>query len=244
MEDHRGTHMAKDFDLDEDTQRGRPRSVRRSTSFVKILRSVVLLLVLAIVAAVVLVTFFPGLASVLGLANPFRTETVDRSQPVLLKSIQDLSRYDAAVGNFEVIVDIEDDTSFVPDFLKGERILFVAAGTVDAYVDFSGLDKGAVELSADKSTVTVTLPRAELGEPNLDQKRSYIYSRSRGLVDRGFDAFSLDDDRDVYLKAEKKFNSAAKVSELREQADKNTRAMLTGLFGSLDLRVKFVEQAN
>lgn len=210
---------------------------------IRSLRSILVLLILVIVAAVLLLSFFPSIARLIGLANPFGTDEIDRSQPVILKSIQDLSRYDAAVGNFEVIVDIEDDTNFVPSFLKGERVLFVAAGTVDAYVDFSGLGKGDVRMSPDGSTVTVALPAAQLGEPNLDQERSYIYARSRGLVDRGVDAFSLDDDRDVYLKAEKKFESAAKASALRAQADKNTKAMLTGLFGSLDLQVEFIEQS-
>src|ERR1700741_2054607 len=37
--------------------------------------------------------------------TPFAQETPDRSQPPLLKSIQDLSRYVAAEGNFQVIVD-------------------------------------------------------------------------------------------------------------------------------------------
>ncbi|HZB24392.1 MAG TPA: DUF4230 domain-containing protein, partial [Gaiellaceae bacterium] len=63
------------------------------------------------------------------LDNPFRTETVDRSSPVVLKAIQDLRQLRAATGHFEVIVDVEKDTRFVPSSIRGERVLFVAVGT-------------------------------------------------------------------------------------------------------------------
>jgi long-subunit fatty acid transport protein len=33
--------------------------------------------------------------------NPFQSRQIDRSQPTLLKSIQNVSRFQAAVGNFE-----------------------------------------------------------------------------------------------------------------------------------------------
>jgi hypothetical protein len=38
--------------------------------------------------------------------NPFRSFQTDRSQPALLKSIRDVSQYHAAVGNFEVVIDV------------------------------------------------------------------------------------------------------------------------------------------
>jgi hypothetical protein len=77
-------------------------------------------------------------ANALGL-NPFQSRRIDRSQPTLLKSIQDVSRFQAAVGNFEKVIDIEDDIAGVPAIIAGRRTLFVAAGTVNAYVDLSGL---------------------------------------------------------------------------------------------------------
>lgn len=90
--------------------------------------------------------------------DPFSHERVDNSQPPLLKSIQKLSEYHAAQGNFEVVVDLEDDVAHVPDWLSGRRAVFVGTGTVDAYVDFSALSEGAVALSADKTKVEVALP--------------------------------------------------------------------------------------
>jgi hypothetical protein len=94
--------------------------------------------------------------------NPLGEQTIDRSGPVLLQSIQNLSRYEAATGNFQVIVDLEKDANFLPDAIKGTRTLFVGVGSVDAYVDFSGLSKDAITVSPDGKTVTIRLPHAQL----------------------------------------------------------------------------------
>ena len=39
--------------------------------------------------------------------NPFASETIDRSPPPVLRSIQDLGEFRAAAGNYQVIVDRE-----------------------------------------------------------------------------------------------------------------------------------------
>src|SRR5215210_4532784 len=92
-----------------------------------------------------------GLPALVPALNPFKEETVDRSQPVLLKSLEDLSEYRAASANLQVVVDVERDTAHLPFFIKGERTLFVAAGSVDAAVDFGRLGKsrGTLRVSDD-----------------------------------------------------------------------------------------------
>jgi hypothetical protein len=148
-------------------------------------------------------------ASLLDLRNPFRSETVDRSQPALLTSIQDISEYHAAVGNFEVVLDYEDDVTWIPGFIAGERSLFVAAGTVDAYVDLGGLSDGDLIVSEDGTSAEVRLPDATLAEPNLDQERTYLFSQERGVVNRLGDALSTQDQQELYQLAEEKLADAA-----------------------------------
>ncbi|MBQ1013304.1 DUF4230 domain-containing protein, partial [Micromonospora sp. M51] len=98
--------------------------------------------------------------------NPFAKEQTDRSQPPLLKSIQDLSRYVAAEGNFQVVVDTQNDRRNVPDFLLNERTLFVGAGSVEAYVDFTKIGDGAIVQTADGKSVEIKLPSPQLCETN------------------------------------------------------------------------------
>lgn len=171
-----------------------------------------------------------------GFGNPFGTETVDRSGPAVLKSIRDLRDFHAASGHFEVIVDVEKDTRFVPGKIKGERVLFVAVGDVDAVVDFTDVEDGAVDVSADRRSVTLELPPASFGEAVLDLDRSYVYDRDRGAIDRLQSLFGDDTgvERELYPLAEEKLENAARDgSGLLARAERNTRAMLVGLLRSL-----------
>ncbi|HEY0699016.1 MAG TPA: DUF4230 domain-containing protein, partial [Micromonospora sp.] len=127
--------------------------------------------------------------------NPFAQEQTDRSQPPLLKSIQDLSRYVAAEGNFQVVIDLQKDRKYVPDFLLKERTLFVGAGTVEAYVDFSQIAQSAVVESADHRTVELKLPAPQLGRTNLDLEKSYVFAEERGLLNRLGEVFGGDPNR-------------------------------------------------
>ncbi|RKE17863.1 DUF4230 domain-containing protein [Streptomyces sp. TLI_171] len=171
-----------------------------------------------------------------GLVSPFEEKTVDRSQPVVLKSIQNMSRYNAATGNFQVIVDLAQEARFLPSALLGTRSLYVGSGTVAAYVDLGKLGPDGVKVSADRLTATLTIPHAQLADAALDVKKSYMYSQERGLFDRFGDFFSSDNSDDqhkVELLAVDKIQKAAQDTALTTTAETNTKAMLSGLLGSL-----------
>ena len=192
------------------------------------------LLFLAAVAALVVI----AVLLVTGPLNPFGSDTKDRSQPVLLKSLENLSDYHAATANMQVVVDVEEDARLLPSFIKGERTLFVAAGTVDAAVDFRGLakDPEAVKVSDDRRSVRLTLPAPKLLEPQLDPDRSRVYDRDRGVLDRVEDAVSdrPGDEQPLYQLAEDKLAAAAAADpQLLRTAERNTRSMLEGLLRGL-----------
>src|SRR3712207_5846150 len=192
-----------------------------------------LLALIGLVALAVL-----AVALLAGSLNPFGTDTKDRSQPVLMKSLENLSDYHAATANMQVVVDIEEDARLLPSFIKGERTLFVAAGSVDAAVDFRGLsrDPEAVKVSDDRRSVTLTLPAPKLLEPRLDPDRSRVYDRDRGVLDRFEDALSdrPGDEQPLYQTAEDKLAEAAAADpKLLQTAERNTRAMLEGLLRGL-----------
>lgn len=194
-------------------------------------------LIAAAVAAGLVVVLIFVVSSLAGLwpGNPFAERTVDRSQPVLLQSIRDLSRFEGASGNFQVIVDLEKDAKFLPSIIRGERTLFVGAGSVDAYVDFSRIGDDAVTVSADRKTAEIRLPSAQLEEAALDNKRSYVFAVQRGLLDRveGFFSSNPASQQQLYVVAQDKITAAARESGLIARAEQNTRIMLEGLLRSL-----------
>jgi hypothetical protein len=170
-----------------------------------------------------------------GFDNPFSDRTTDRSQPVLLQSMRDLSRFVAADGSFQVIVDLQENKDNIPEFLVNKRTLFVGAGTVEAYVDFSTLTEGAIKPNADNTAVAITLPAPQLGTAALDMERSYVVAEERGLLNRIGGAFSNDPNQQqrVYQLAQQRITEAATASELSARAQENTQKMLEGLLRSL-----------
>jgi hypothetical protein len=186
------------------------------------------LLVLAGVAVLVVL----GIRALPSL-NPFGTETIDRSQPAVLKSIERLSEYRAATANLEVIVDLERDAKLLPSFIKGEKVLFVAGGNVDAFVSF---DRPQVSVDEGRRAATITLPPPQLAEAQINLDRSRVYDRDRGLVDRVESVFqdSPTSDQDVIALAQDKLQEAAAADAgLAAAAERNTRQMLEGLLTGL-----------
>ncbi|WP_367137471.1 DUF4230 domain-containing protein [Saccharothrix sp. HUAS TT1] len=196
------------------------------------------------VAAAVLAVVGGLVAAMVVVPKLWGTDTIDRSQPALLQSLRDLSQYHASAGDFQVVLDIERDVRYVPSALAGQRTLFVAAGTVNAYVDFGGLAEDALEVPPTSATgearkVRLALPRAVLDKPNLDQERCYVFAQERGLLDRLASLVETQDQQPFYVAAEAKIADAARESGLVERADDNTRKMLTGMFGALGYQVEF-----
>ena len=203
-----------------------PSRRRRSRAYVAVAVAVVVLVALGLDR---LTGLFPSLS------NPFRTEQVERTGPAVLTALADLHEYRAATGTFQVLIDLEEDTRYVPAFLKGERTLFLATGTVDAGVDFSGLDLSAVTVSSDRRSVSLRLPTARLSDPRVDPAQSRVVDRDRGLFDRLGSVFSDSPtaERPLYLAAQPRLSAAAAEAGLVDRAQENTAAMLRQLLGAL-----------
>jgi hypothetical protein len=172
------------------------------------------------------------------LRNPFSEKTTERSGPVLLQSIVQLSKYEAASGNFQVVVDISSSGSILPSFLEGSDTMFIGIGTENSYVDFSKLKGQDVQVSADRLTASLTLPKAQLDPAQLNVQQSYIFAQQQGLFTRinNFLSGNPNSQQAVYELAQKQIEAAAAKSELVADAEKNTTAMLTSLLQSLGFK--------
>ena len=192
-------------------------------------------IVAAIVAAIVLIVVLSAVHLLPQLRNPFAETTTVRSQPVILKSITNLSRYEAASGSFEVVVDLTKRTSLIPSFLAGSETLFIGQGTDIAFVDFATLKNRAITVNKDRTSVTVTLPKPQLEPAVLNVSQSYVYAQQQGLFNRIGNFFSgnPNSQQQVYQIAQQKIQTAAQQSPLLTEAQKNTGGMLTGMLTSL-----------
>jgi hypothetical protein len=217
--------------------RWRPAAVRRS--LVRTVGAGAAILLVAVLALL-------GLRSIAGWPS-FGDKEIDRSGPAVLTAMRDLSEYHAAAGQYQVVIDIEQDARFLPDVIKGKRVIFLAIGSVDAYVDFRRLDEDAVTVSEDRRTVTIRLPRAQLSTPNVDPQQSRVLNQDLGVIDRLGGLFSDQpnpQNQQMYVLAQQRLAEAATQVGLQAKAEDNTRATLDKLMRSLgftDVRISFVD---
>ncbi|MDT7800804.1 MAG: hypothetical protein QOI78_4237 [Actinomycetota bacterium] len=171
------------------------------------------------------------------LRNPFAEHTEEHSGPVLLQSIVELSRYEAASGSFQVVVDITT-SSALPSFLVGSDTLFIGVGTDNAFVDFSKLKGDAVKVSDDRQSATITLGHAQLEPATLDVHESHVYAEKQGLFTKinEFLSGNPNSQQALYELAQKQIQAAAAKSTLIADAERNTKAMLVGLLQSLGFK--------
>ena len=224
--------MARITTREETTQEQRavPRAPRGQGLAGKLVAAAAVLVAVAVlVVALAAVNLLPRLR------NPFGETTSVRSGPVLLKSITALSRYQAASGSFQVVVDLTQKANLLPGFLEGSQTLFVGQGSEIAYVDFSQLKSPAVQVSADRTAVTIRLPRAQLEPAVLNVRQSYVFAQQQGLLNRIGNFFSSNpnNQQQVYVLAQQKIQTAARQSPLLAEAQRNTTSMLTGMMHSL-----------
>lgn len=195
--------------------------------------------------AVIVAVFFIG-PKLFDLGSPFSTETVDRTPPVVLTEIADLAEFRAAEAQFEVLLDKEDDVRWVPDFIAGERVQYVAVGSVDATVDFSQLTEDSIVFDESTGKAVVFLPAPTLGQPVIDFDSSGVLNRDRGVLDRIGGAFvdSPTGEESLIVAAGDKMLEAVPATDLSDRAEANTEKMLETLLGGVgvqDVDVVFEE---
>jgi hypothetical protein len=184
-------------------------------------------LVLVVVAAVVV------RGASFSWPNPFGESHKENPNAVVLAELVKQSKYVAASGRFQTVIDSQEDANFLPDALKGSHEVFIAEGDVDGSVEFGGLTEDAITVSPEGDSVTVHVPPAQLGKPALDTAATRLVFRERGLIDRFGEALGGGDPTNqqaLYQRAEQKIADAAAKSELTQRTEENTEKFLTSLF--------------
>jgi hypothetical protein len=169
------------------------------------------------------------------LSNPFATKKVDRTGPALLTAVQNLARIEGSSGTFQVVVDVEEDAEYLPDALKGQRIIYLAQGAASGTVELGGLSEQSIIIDEATKTATFRVPKAQINNVRIDLSASRVLSYERGLIDRLGDAVGDADPMpsELTTRAEEQLETAAQESELRSRAEANTRQVLTSIGNGL-----------
>jgi hypothetical protein len=156
-----------------------------------------------------------------------RTTRTDMSQPTVVDRIQKLQRLETVVYTMDKIVTGEKQSSILPSFLAGDRLLLLVHGEVIAGIDFQTLKPSDVQVTGKK--VRVRLPQAQVLVTKLDSGKTRVYSRQTGLLvptDPNLESQVRDD-------AERELYRSALADGILQKAQENARSTITSLMQSM-----------
>jgi Protein of unknown function (DUF4230) len=216
--------MPRDFDAPV----GPARPARYKAAFAVVL-GIMLGLVFAVLAGWFVLSQNSGrnIATHVWSALTGRTLNIDVSQPTVVDRIQRLQRLETVVYTMDKVVTGAKESSILPDFLAGDRLLMLVHGEVVAGIDFSGLKSGDVKVNSRE--VRLHLPAAQVFSVRLDSAKTRVYSRQTGLLvptDPNLET-------EVRQQAEKELQESALADGVLRTAQQNATSTITSLLQGL-----------
>jgi len=156
--------------------------------------------------------------------NP--TPTVLPDPVTIIHDVRTLARLETVQYTVEKVVTAETGQGAL-GALFGDKLLFVAHGTVLAGVDLRKLAPDDLQVRA--GVLYVTLPPAEVFITALDNEKSYVYDRDTGLLTKG----DVNLETAARREAEKAIEQAAIEDGILEIARQNAESYLERLFRAL-----------
>jgi hypothetical protein len=156
--------------------------------------------------------------------NP--TPTVIPDPITIIHEVRSLARLETIIYSVEKVITAETNQG-TWGFLVGDRLLFVAHGTVIAGIDLAKLEPE--DLETKQGVLYVRLPEAEVFIATLDNEKSYVYDRDTGL----FAQNEKDLETAARKAAEEEILKAALEDGILDQAQVNAENYLIRLLRDL-----------
>lgn len=163
------------------------------------------------------------------------TPTVIPDPVTIIREVQSLARLETIKYTVEKVITAEVNQGlFGPLF--GDRLLFVAHGTVIAGIDMDRIETKDLWLEGD--VLKARLPAAEVFSASLNNEQSYVYDRNTGLLTKGNPQL----ESEARKVAEQEILKAAQQDGILDLAQQNAEVYLERLFNALGyLKVEFVD---
>ncbi|MEX1247614.1 MAG: DUF4230 domain-containing protein [Anaerolineales bacterium] len=209
--------------------------MERVRPYLPVLIGLGILLVVALPCLLVYQFFGFGAQQVRQLADSVNTQVANVLHPTptiipdpitIVHEVRSLARLETIQYSVEKIIVAESGQGPF-GFLFGDRLLFVAHGTVIAGVDLEKLTPD--DLRTENGVLFVNMPEAEVFIASLDNDKSYIYDRETGLFTRGNQLLETE----ARQAAEQEILNAALEDGILEQAQINAESYLLRLLLNL-----------
>ncbi len=164
------------------------------------------------------------------------TPTVIPDPATYITEVRALARLETIQYSVEKVITAEIGQGTF-GFLFGDKLLFVAHGTVIAGIDMSKINPEDMRLQ--DGVLYVKLPASEIFVATLDNDKSYVYDRQTGALTRG------DQNLETTARqaAEDEIRKAAEEDGILELAQQNAVTYLTKFFAALGYKNTIFESA-
>jgi hypothetical protein len=154
------------------------------------------------------------------------TPTIIPDPVTYINEIRAIARLETIQYSVEKVITAENAQGS-SGFLFGDRLLFVAHGTVIAGIDMEKIQPGDMALA--NGSLNVRLPAAELFIVSIDNEKSYVYTRETGILTKQ----TVDLETLARQSAEDEIRKAALENGILEQAQTNAEVYLERFFRAL-----------
>jgi cell division protein FtsL len=154
------------------------------------------------------------------------TPTIIPDPVTYINEVQALARLETIQYSVEKVITAETGQGTF-GFLFGDKILFVAHGTVIAGIDMSKINPGDMRL--ENGVLYVKLPASEIFVATLDNDKSYVYDRQVGALSKG----DVNLETTARQAAEDEIRKAAEADGILDVAQQNAVSYLTKFFAAL-----------
>ena len=162
------------------------------------------------------------------------TPTIKPDPVTIINAVSALARLETIQYSVEKIITAEIGQDIFR-ILFGDKLLFVAHGTVIAGIDLNKLQAEDIQIEGD--LIVIDLPDPEVFVVDLDNEKSYVYDRQTGLLSRE----NITLETLARQAAEQEIYQAALKDGILEQAAINAQNYLALLLRDLGFqRVQFV----
>lgn len=182
-----------------------------------------------------------GLTARAWLAPPPASVVTARPGASILIAAHDLARLETAQVHVEKVIDLTDHQSRFFGLVEGsDAILLVAVGDATLGVDLSKLGEDDVTMDASGKTARLRLPAPELLQAGLDEKATYVFSRSTSTLARRNEQLESQARREAVEAIKKVATGPEMTARARAQAERQLRA-LVGQLGAERVEITWRE---
>jgi hypothetical protein len=164
------------------------------------------------------------------------TPTVIPDPATIIHEVRSLARLETIQFSVEKVITAETAQGRFA-FLFGDKLLFVAHGTVIAGVDLAKMNAG--DVSVVNGVLNMRLPAAEIFVATLDNANSYVYDRQTGVLTHG----DMNLETTARRAAEDEIRKAALQDGILAEAQTNAQDYLSRLFRDMGFQDVIFTQA-